>query len=714
MQRMNVTLHLSGACVLGLVVSGISCGAGIAAESQTLIDFRADSKLPQTADAMVETIARDGRTVLRVQTGCNQRWPGVTLKAPEGSHDLSAFATVILHARNIGERPFTLHLRVDNPGADGTKHCLTGSSRIEPGATGLVQVNLNRTEDDQLEGKLFGMRGYPVKAAGPEALDPSRVTQYVIFLNQPQSEHQFELIELSGGGKYTRPTAWSADADPFLPFIDTLGQYQHRSWPGKTASIEALQEQRDREKAALAKAAPDFTLAAGWNQYGGWAAGPQLEATGFFRVQKHSGKWWLVDPEGRLFWSHGIDCVRMTEFSPIEERDGWFIDPPWEQPEFAEFLRAGYALKGHYAGRSPRSFAFNGANFKRKYGPEWTRVYGPVIHQRLRAWGLNTIANWSDMTVARMRLTPYTDTISSRGVRMIEGSEGYWGKFPDVFDRAFREILGRQMAGKRGGSANDPWCLGYFSDNEMSWGDEMSLALAALASPAEQPAKIAFIADLRSKYGDISNLNDAWKTEHASWDALATSTALPARDRADADLKAFYTRTAETYFRGVREAIKEVAPNQLYLGCRFAWANPRAAEAAGKFCDVVSYNLYSRSVAEFTAEGAGDVPLIIGEFHFGALDRGMFHTGLVAVENQEARAQAYSEYVRGALRHPQFVGTHWFQYQDQPTTGRVYDEENYQIGFVDIADTPHPEIVEASQAIGREMYKLRLGKTRRY
>jgi hypothetical protein len=24
---------------------------------------------------------------------------------------------------------------------------------------------------------------------------------------------------------------------------------------------------------------------------------------------------------------------------------------------------------------------------------------------------------------------------------------------------------------------------------------------------------------------------------------------------------------------------------------------------------------------------------------------------------------------------------------DEPTTGRVYDEENYQIGFVDVADT---------------------------
>ena len=43
---------------------------------------------------------------------------------------------------------------------------------------------------------------------------------------------------------------------------------------------------------------------------------------------------------------------------------------------------------------------------------------------------------------------------------------------------------------------------------------------------------------------------------------------------------------------------------------------------------------------------------MIGEFHFGALDRGMFHTGLVPVENQAARAQAYKDYVLGAARHP--------------------------------------------------------------
>lgn len=151
--------------------------------------------------------------------------------------------------------------------------------------------------------------------------------------------------------------------------------------------------------------------------------------------------------------------------------------------------------------------------------------------------------------------------------------------------------------------------------------------------------------------------------------------------------------------------------NQLYLGCRFAWVNNHAAAAAAKYCDVVSYNLYRRSVADFQFNGGADVPLIIGEFHFGGLDRGMFHTGLVSTASQAERAQTYAGYVMGAMKHPQLVGCHWFQYQDQPTTGRVYDEENYQIGFVDIADTPYPEIVGASRGVGAKMYETRLRET---
>jgi len=297
---------------------------------------------------------------------------------------------------------------------------------------------------------------------------------------------------------------------------------------------------------------------------------------------------------------------------------------------------------------------------------------------------------------------------ASGGARMMEGSKGYWGKFPDVFDGSFGESLRRSMGRKADRSAGDSWCLGYFSDNEMSWGNETSLGLAALQSPADQAAKKAFVADLQAKYGGVEQLNQAWGAHYPSWDGLRQSREAPDTTRAAADLGAFYTRAAEEYFRTVREAIKAVAPSQLYLGCRFAWVNPLAAAAAAKYCDVVSYNIYHRSVADFHFNGGADVPLLIGEFHFGALDRGLFHPGLVWTANQAARAQAYKDYVTGALRHPQFVGCHWFEYQDEPTIGRALDEENYQIGFVDVADTPYDEMVAASRELAGGLYRTRM------
>ncbi|HUD82035.1 MAG TPA: beta-galactosidase, partial [Candidatus Saccharimonadales bacterium] len=315
-----------------------------------------------------------------------------------------------------------------------------------------------------------------------------------------------------------------------------------------------------------------------------------------------------------------------------------------------------------------------------------------------------TIGNWSDSGLATMQVTPYTDTIGSEGSKMIEGSEGYWGKFPDVFDPSFTNALRRAAQAKLGRSANDPWCIGYFSDNEMSWGDELSIALAALKSGTNQAAKKVFVQDLEGKYGDISRLNAAWGVHHASWDALLASRTTPDTTQARADLEAFYTKAAEQYFRCARQAVKSVAPDQLYLGCRFAAVNERAAAAAAKYCDVVSYNIYKPTVADFQFNGGADVPLIIGEFHFGALDRGLFHPGLVPTENQEARAEAYKEYVLGALRHPQFVGCHWFQYRDEPVTGRSWAGENYQIGFVDVADTPYRELVDAARAVGYHLY----------
>jgi hypothetical protein len=671
---------------------------------EVLFDFAKgfDPSKVEARDVKVSEAKSDTGSALRIASGHRQEWPGITLKAPAGRWDLSKFEYVALDMKNVGTNDMEVCCRVDNPGADGIVDCNTERIALKPGERGTLQVVLKRRPGGAQVPKLFGMRGYPQFADARGSIDARNVTQLLVFVPKPKEDHVFEIGHIRAGGTHVAQKEETTVPQPFFPFIDAFGQYIHKDWPGKTHSLDDLKKHLEAELKDLeAKPGPPD-----WDQYGGWKDGPTLKATGFFRVEKHEGKWWLVDPEGKLFWSHGTDCVRENDTTPIEERDAWFQDFPGKLPGFEGFLSKGYALHGHYNGRTVACYSFLLANCKRKYGDGWEEKIKDMAHRRLRSWGMNTIANWSDPAVSLMKRTPYVATIHFGG-KLLEGSQGYWGKFRDVFDPSFGEEVRKAMAQQVGKAAGDPWCLGYFVDNEIAWGDEISLAVGALLSPPDQVAKKVFIADLKAKYGEIEKLNAAWGTSHASWDALLQHRGAPDKKRAWDDLTAFYTKTAETYFKTCREAVKEVAPNQLYLGCRFAWVNDRAARAAAPYCDVVSYNFYRRSIADFRYPG-GDKPLIVGEFHFGALDRGMFHTGLVPVRDQAERAKVYREYVEGALRHPGFVGTHWFKYTDEPTTGRVYDEENYQIGFLDGCDTPYPETIDAVRQVGYAMYRYRL------
>ncbi len=694
-----------------LAAVSLMLAAGLVARSagadEVLFDFGPGFDMAQveTTDAKAALAKAGDHAALTVTTGHKEDWPGAALKAPKGTWDLSKFEYVLADVRNTGTAPVKLHLRVDNTGANGNNHCVTGILDLKPGETGTLRVAFVRMPAGPAGVKLFGMRGYPVPQDDKFTFDPAKITQLLVFVAKPTADHAVELSNIRAGGAFVAPKEVAVDAAKFFPFIDAFGQYIHRDWPGKVHAASDLEDARKEEAADLrAKPGPK-----NWDTYGGWKDGPTLKATGFFRTEKYEGKWWLVDPEGRLFFSHGTDCVDTRVDTPIEDRTTWFRDFPGDLPEFKALLGTSHAIKGYYTDRTMRTFDFGRANAVRKYGKDWKQAEAEIAHRRLRSWGMNTIANWSDANICLLHKTPYTATIHFSS-KAIKGSQGYWGQFKDPFEPEFAANLGASMAREKGGSAGDPWCLGYFVDNEMSWGDGTALATAALASPPEQAAKKAFMEDLKAKYGDIEKLNAAWGTAHASWDALGQATAPPDKKKADDDLGAFTSRIAEQYFKIVRDVVKEVAPNQLYLGCRFAWVNDQAARAGAKFCDVVSYNRYERSVAALRLpEGAEDKPLVIGEFHFGALDRGMFHTGLVHCSSQADRAAAYKAYVRGALESPVLVGTHWFKYQDEPVLGRPLDEENYQIGLVDVCDTPYPETIEAVRDVGYNLYKIRTG-----
>jgi len=106
---------------------------------------------------------------------------------------------------------------------------------------------------------------------------------------------------------------------------------------------------------------------------------------------------------------------------------------------------------------------------------------------------------------------------------------------------------------------------------------------------------------------------------------------------------------------------------------------------------------------------------MITEFNFGSRDRGPFWGGVTEVANEEARGPAYSKFLKQAVAEPSIVGVHWFQYLDQPVTGRLLDGENGHFGLVGITDVPFQGFVEtvrksnlaALDQLGREAQKAK-------
>ena len=61
---------------------------------------------------------------------------------------------------------------------------------------------------------------------------------------------------------------------------------------------------------------------------------------------------------------------------------------------------------------------------------------------------------------------------------------------------------------------------------------------------------------------------------------------------------------------------------------------------------------------------------------------------------------------------PELVGTHWFQWADQPSTGR-FDGENYNIGLVDVTDRPYADLVGALKQTHRRVRACTRASSRR-
>jgi hypothetical protein len=439
------------------------------------------------------------------------------------------------------------------------------------------------------------------------------------------------------------------------PVVDEFGQWIPADWPGKVRSLARLEAEWKAERAALR--AGDF----GYCKFGGYLS-TKARATGFFRVEQIDGRWWFVDPDGHLFFSTGVTGIGAGGGdSRLDGRRAYFTALPPVDPTPSR-------------GQRPQT-GFYAWNLQRRLGPQWRTRWIDLDLARLESWGLNTIGNWSDSRLWDAHRKAYVVNLRGWGMET-----GYLG-MPDVYSEDFPRIVDKAAAEQCAPRKNDPYLLGYFIANEPPWPGRESLVVDTILE--RPPSAIQREAKSFLAQGDT-----------------------PERR------KQFVYRAFERYLKVINAAIRRHDPNHLNLGLRFGGSVPPAEMLrASKSFDVYSMNVYAiavnRNVVEEVYRATGR-PILVGEFHFGVPGRGLA-AGLVQVRDQQERGVAYRYYVEQAASFPAFVGTSWFQWVDQPVTGRM-DGENYNIGLVDVTDRSYAELIEAMKTTHRRLQAVHAGK----
>ncbi|PWB36110.1 beta-agarase [Pseudomonas sp. SDI] len=522
--------------------------------------------------------------------------------------------------------------------------------------------------------------------------------------------------------------------------IDGFGQFSRGRWPEKIASDDQLKAAANREQQQLK----------GWlaergklklDKFGGLTGGQTFEAKGFFRTHKHEGRWYLVTPEGHPFYSLGVNAVAADGGRTyVAGRESMFTALPPEGSQLAPFYGEGNNHDGNGSSKGRnfdqgRWFDFYAANLERTYskpclaptaetiakGQPPAAACPPAVFDqnrwqahsldRLQAWGFNTLGNWSEPALEAAERLPYTLPLAIVGdYTSISTGMDWWGAMPDPFDPRFAMATERAVAIAARDHRDDPFLIGYFADNELAWaapGNDpkarYALAYGTLRLTTDVPAKRAFLKQLRDKYRNQQGLSKAWGIDLPAWELMEDPgfeppLPNPEHPEIEADFQYFQQVFAETYFKTIADSLKWHAPNHLLLGGRYAVSTPEAVKACATYCDVLSFNVYAPTPQDgydFAQLAALNKPVLVSEFQFGSRDRGPFGPGPMEVAREEDRGPAYAAFLKAAAAEPSIVGAHWFQYLDQPASGRLLDGENGHFGLVAITDVPYAGFVDS-------------------
>ncbi|WP_207815406.1 beta-galactosidase [Pseudomonas sp. 50_B] len=720
-----------------------------------------DASLPQSnAEQTAE-----GEVLRRIIFNPTRR-PSLTLAPQSGAWDWSQSGMMSLRIQSAMNWALTLYVTIQSN--DGK----TLVSRVDlpagPAQTLLVPLVANTPLSQGMKAAPpmpMTVDGQRILLASSEGqLDRSQVVSVTLSLDSPKAAQSI-LLERFGvqDGEGVVKAVYGS-------LVDGYGQSTRSRWPEKITSDDQLKAADAKEQLQL-KAWLGEREKTSLDKFGGWDKGPSFKASGFFRTEKRDGRWFLVTPQGHPFYSLGVNTVAPDNSQTyVAGREWMFSALPKDGEPLASHYGEGDNRGGNGADRgrgynAGRWYDFYRANLQRTYSapcamaseapaeasgtepkpaaPETAAVpcATPTFDERrwvshtldrLQAWGFNTIGNWSALALGAADRVPYTLPLSIVGdYASISTGSDWWGGMPDPFDPRFAMATERAVAIAARDHRDDPWLIGYFADNELAWagpGDDpqarYALAYGTLRLTTDVPAKRAFLKQLRDKYRNQAGLSKAWGIDLPAWELMEDPGFVPPQPspehpEIEADFKYFQKVFAETYFKTIADSLKWHAPNHLLLGGRFAVSNPEAVAACAQYCDVLSFNMYTlkpQDGQDFAYLRSLDKPVLVTEFNFGSRDRGPFWGGVTELAREEDRGPAYANFLKQAVSEPSIVGVHWFQYLDQPVTGRLLDGENGHFGLVGITDVPFQGFVDnvrksnlqAIEQLAKETQKARV------
>ncbi|MCX7009792.1 MAG: hypothetical protein NTY53_21545 [Kiritimatiellaeota bacterium] len=316
--------------------------------------------------------------------------------------------------------------------------------------------------------------------------------------------------------------------------VDEFGQSTLEDWPDKLKSRDELKADIENEKAYYVSLTPPA-----FDRFGGLpgsGAKLSLKKTGFFHVEQHEKKSWLVDPDGNAFFHLGVCSFGPGEdYTYVKGREQIYTWLPELQGEFNTAFRLA----------NSENFSFQLANQIRKFGQPYEHdAYAARMIERVKRWGFNSIGAFSQIPKEAHRVAnfPYVASLPLGEWDGLPRVPGVFESF-DPFDEKTRARVEENIAKHIPARADDPLCIGYFIINEPRF-DEIPKSIPALNG--KHACKRRLVQLLTEKYKFISAFNAAWDAEAPSFEALADAGLSVKTAAAQSDMKRSASTTPTT------------------------------------------------------------------------------------------------------------------------------------------------------------------------